>query len=67
MASIENKAKECTSLSSSSYPKKYESCYVSYKNTKVSCSLRASSPGKETLQLRLWNLNICIEKVDAKC
>ena len=46
MASIENKAKECTSLSSSSYPKKYESCYVSYKNTKVSCSLRASSPGR---------------------
>ena len=35
-------------------------------------SLRASSPGrsgkkKESLQLRLWNLNICIEKVDAKC
>ena len=29
MASIVNKAKECTSLSSSSYPKKYESCYVS--------------------------------------
>ena len=22
---------------------------------------------KESLQLRLWNLNICIEKVDAKC
>ena len=35
-------------------------------------SLRASSPGrsgkrKESLQLRLWNLNIGIEKVDAKC
>ena len=40
-------------------------------------SLRASSPGalgalgggkrKGSLQLRLWNLNICIEKVDAKC
>ena len=39
-------------------------------------SLRASSPGrsgggagkkKENLQLRLWNLNICIAKVDAKC
>ena len=39
-------------------------------------SLLASSPGrscgwagkgKESLQLRLWNLNICIEKVDAKC
>ena len=40
-------------------------------------SLRASSParygrgvgkGRRTqLQLRLWNLNICIEKVDAKC
>ena len=32
-------------------------------------SLLASSPGrsgkrKESLQLRLWNLNICIEKVD---
>ena len=22
---------------------------------------------KEGLQLRLWNLNICIEKVDVKC
>ena len=22
---------------------------------------------KESLQLRLWNLNICIEKVNAKC
>ena len=22
---------------------------------------------KESLQLRLWNLNICIEKVEAKC
>ena len=22
---------------------------------------------KESLQLRLWNSNICIEKVDAKC
>ena len=22
---------------------------------------------KESLQLRVWNLNICIEKVDAKC
>ena len=22
---------------------------------------------KESLHLRLWNLNICIEKVDAKC
>ena len=36
-------------------------------------SLRASSLGrsggkrKESLQLRLWNLNICIEKVNAKC
>ena len=23
--------------------------------------------GKQPLQLRLWNFNICIEKVDAKC
>ena len=40
-------------------------------------SLRATSPGhliwwrgwkrKESLQLCLWNLNICIKKVDAKC
>ena len=35
-------------------------------------SLRANSPAagrkrKENLQLRLWNLNICIEKVDGKC
>ena len=38
-------------------------------------SLRASSPGcsgggrelKESLQLLLWNLNICIEKLNAKC
>ena len=38
-------------------------------------SLRASSPAhwrrrrkkKESLQQRLWNLNICIEKVNAKC
>ena len=31
-------------------------------------SLRTSSLGrKESLQLGLWNLNICIEKVDAKC
>ena len=35
-------------------------------------SLRASSLGrggkrKESLQLRLWNLNICNEIVDAKC
>ena len=22
---------------------------------------------KESLQLRLWNLNVCIEKVDVKC
>ena len=22
---------------------------------------------KESLQVRLWNLNICIKKVDAKC
>ena len=35
-------------------------------------SLSANSPGrgrkrKESLQLCLWNLNICIEKVDANC
>ena len=35
-------------------------------------SLWANSPGrgrkrKESLQLCLWNLNICIEKVDANC
>ena len=35
-------------------------------------SLWANSPGrggkqKESLQLCLWNLNICIEKVNAKC
>ena len=27
----------------------------------------ASGQDKESLQPRLWNLNICIEKVDAKC
>ena len=27
----------------------------------------ASGQDMESLQLRLWNLNICIEKVDAKC
>ena len=27
----------------------------------------APAAGRETLQLRLWNLNICIENVDAKC
>ena len=41
----------------------------------MTISLRASSPGrsrggtgkrKESLQLRLWNLNMCIEKADAK-
>ena len=40
------------------------------------CSLWANSPGcsgdgagkgRRNLQLHLWNLNICIEKVDAKC
>ena len=40
------------------------------------CSLRENSPGcsgdgagkgRRNLQLRLWNLNICIGKVDAKC
>ena len=49
------------------------------KSVRVSCiligSLRASSPGhsksqggkrKESLKLHLWNLNICIEKVNAK-
>ena len=28
---------------------------------------RRGGKRKESLQLRLWNLNICIEKVDAKC
>ena len=28
---------------------------------------RRGGKGKESLQLRLWNLNIYIEKVDAKC
>ena len=28
---------------------------------------RRDGKRKENLQLRLWNLNICIEKVDAKC
>ena len=27
----------------------------------------ASGQDMESLQLRLWNLNICIEKVDVKC
>ena len=27
----------------------------------------APAAGRESLQLRLWNLNICIQKVDAKC
>ena len=30
-------------------------------------ALEARRERKESLQLRLWNLNICIEKVDAKC
>ena len=37
----------------------------------IQSSLRANSLAAEreedNLQLRLWNLNICIEKVDAKC
>ena len=28
---------------------------------------RRGGKRKESLQLRLWNLNICIEKVDTKC
>ena len=28
---------------------------------------RRGGKRKESSQLRLWNLNICIEKVDAKC
>jgi len=28
---------------------------------------RRGGKRKDSLQLRLWNLNICIEKVDAKC
>ena len=27
----------------------------------------APAAGRESLQLRLWNLNIYIQKVDAKC
>ena len=27
----------------------------------------ASGQDMESLQLRLWNLNLCIKKVDAKC
>ena len=30
-------------------------------------ALVAGRKRKESLQLSLWNLNICIEKVDAKC
>ena len=30
-------------------------------------ALAAGGKRKESLQLRLWNLNICIEKVEAKC
>ena len=29
--------------------------------------MAAGREKKESLQLRLWNLNICIEKLDAKC
>ena len=28
---------------------------------------QALGGGKESLQLHLWNLNICIEKVNSKC
>ena len=27
----------------------------------------ASGQDMESLQLRLWNLNLCIKKIDAKC
>ena len=30
-------------------------------------ALAAGQEKEKSLQLRLWNLNICIEKVDAKC
>ena len=36
--------------------------------SKLSVALwRRGGKRKESLQLRLWNLNICIEKVDAEC
>ena len=49
---------------------------ASYTMIQILSSLQASCPEalwrrggkrKESLQLRLWNLNICNEKVDAKC
>ena len=44
-------------------------CSLSYK---IACEQAlwgalAAEREKDNLQLRLWNLNICIEKVDAKC
>ena len=38
-----------------------------YPASKVSGVQAAGRERKESLQLRLWNLNICIEKDDAKC
>ena len=32
-----------------------------------SCGWRGGGGRKERLELRLWNLNICMEKVDEKC
>ena len=43
---------------------------IFWSRSNVACeqALRAAGGNrKESLNLRLWNLNICIEKVDAKC
>ena len=43
---------------------------IFWSRSNVACEQALRGAGgkrKESLQLRLWNLNICIEKVDAKC
>ena len=53
----------------------FESCCTGRRGVNRICSLGASSLGcsgggaerKRNLQLHLWNMNICYEKVDVKC